>query len=208
MFQKAILSKKISLISIGLIIMAFCPAFQVLADSTFSDSKEYKQHTRANDLREKAKANAKASIVRQDVYAQPRDDYNDELDYLGYQINRLGKLIRALSKELNNQETYGGSTTVKVPPLISHPKNDAMVFPNASESSNQLAIYGPQGPTKKSVTLLMEYRLLVGGNPRLKLGKVEEEKDVIKAHIVTVDDSIVQTYIIDKTTGAWKAFYK
>lgn len=208
MILNTITIKWFVIISFSLIGWFALPVNFVLAESSFAESKEQIQHHRANELRKQAKANAKASIVREDVFSHTRGNYHDELDYLGYQINRLGKLIRALSKELNSSEGFGEYVSPQAPPIMADPKNDRMVFPNASGQSNPLSMYGPQGPTEKSVRLLMEYRLMMGGNPRLKLGDVEEEKDIIKAHVLTVDDSIVQTYIIDKKTGAWKAFYK
>ena len=48
-----------------------------------------------------------------------------------------------------------------------------------------------------------EDQLAAGGNARLKVGKVEVlDDDSIEAQIVTVDDSLVASYRIDRHTGA------
>ncbi|UCH74615.1 MAG: hypothetical protein JSU82_01810 [Rhodospirillales bacterium] len=52
------------------------------------------------------------------------------------------------------------------------------------------------------VTQRMEHWLAMRGNDRLKLGKVEAiDDDTITAEIVTVDDSLVQKFTIDRKTG-------
>ncbi len=52
------------------------------------------------------------------------------------------------------------------------------------------------------VRKMMERRLAWRGNDRLKVGKVEEKDDnVIVAEIVTVDDSLVERFEIDRATG-------
>ena len=49
---------------------------------------------------------------------------------------------------------------------------------------------------------MMERRLERGGNPNLKLGKVEErDKDTIVAEIVTKEGSLVERYKVDRHTG-------
>jgi len=204
--------KKIKVLKHAIVVSLFTILFSVpfhsaLAESSYVGTKEQVQHEKAEQLRRQAKANAKANLGYDDVITQNRQ-YQNDLDYLGYQINRLGKILRQISVELDTQHDRHGKIIPKTPPLITDPKNDSMVYSDSTDQKNQLSIYGPQGPTKKSVQLLIEYRLMVGGNPRLKLGKVEESKETVQANIVTVDDSIVQTYIIDKKTGAWKAVYK
>ncbi|MEG3620256.1 hypothetical protein V5T82_17460 [Magnetovibrio sp. PR-2] len=56
--------------------------------------------------------------------------------------------------------------------------------------------------TVEDVRANMEQRLQWRGNDRLKVGEVKDLDDkTIVAEIVTVDDSLVQTIQIDKTTG-------
>ncbi len=48
-----------------------------------------------------------------------------------------------------------------------------------------------------------EGQLAAGGNKRLKVGKVEALDDnTIEAQIVTVDGSLVESYKVDRHTGA------
>jgi len=52
------------------------------------------------------------------------------------------------------------------------------------------------------VKTLLEGRLIRRGNDRLKVGKVEQKDDnTIVAEIVTVDNSLVDRYEIDRKTG-------
>ena len=56
--------------------------------------------------------------------------------------------------------------------------------------------------TTDDVKARMERWLARGDNPRLKLGDVKEkDADTITADIVTVDNSLVQRFEIDRTTG-------
>ena len=67
-------------------------------------------------------------------------------------------------------------------------------------------IYGPKGPTLRSVRALLTYRLVLLGNDRLTTGRVYERDKRIIAEIVTVrEKAVVARYMIDKTTGTWVA---
>jgi hypothetical protein len=71
------------------------------------------------------------------------------------------------------------------------------------------AIYGMPG--RRSLDLSVEdveerfqARLEHHGNPRLKLGPVavsDDDEDTIMVDIVTVDDSLVQRWLVDRRTG-------
>jgi hypothetical protein len=66
------------------------------------------------------------------------------------------------------------------------------------------AVYGPKGPTLRSVRALLAYRLVLLGNDRLTAGRVYERDKRIIAEIVTVrEKALVARYMIDKATGAW-----
>ncbi len=59
--------------------------------------------------------------------------------------------------------------------------------------------------TVDDVRHFLEHRLARRGNKRLKLGEVKEaDEDTIIAEIVTVDDSLVQRFKIDRHTGRMK----
>lgn len=76
--------------------------------------------------------------------------------------------------------------------------------PDVPSPSYLTAIYGPDGPTVRSVKALLEYRLVVVGNPRLEAGKLTEDENGVVAEIVTKDGSLVEKCFIDKRTGLWK----
>jgi len=65
-------------------------------------------------------------------------------------------------------------------------------------------VYGPDGPTVKSVRLILEYRLMVAGNPRLKVGKVTEKGEAIRAQVVTIEGALVEEYDVIRKTGEWR----
>ncbi len=66
------------------------------------------------------------------------------------------------------------------------------------------AIYGPKGPTLRSVRALLTYRLVLLGNDRLTAGRVHERDKRIIAEVVTVKEkALVARFMIDKTTGIW-----
>lgn len=66
------------------------------------------------------------------------------------------------------------------------------------------AIYGPKGPTLRSVRALLTYRLVLLGNDRLTAGRVYERDKRIIAEVVTVrEKALVARYMINKTTGIW-----
>jgi hypothetical protein len=68
-------------------------------------------------------------------------------------------------------------------------------------------LYGPpaDGITVERTRAMLQGALAWHGNPRLKLGRVEEQnEDTIVAEILTVDDSLVQRLAIDRSTGAMR----
>lgn len=76
--------------------------------------------------------------------------------------------------------------------------------PGGAPLASVSSVYGPDGPTKKSVRLLLEYRLMVAGNPRLKIGEIVDHGDRVTAQVVTTDGSLVDEYVVDKKTGVWR----
>jgi hypothetical protein len=59
--------------------------------------------------------------------------------------------------------------------------------------------------TTDDVKTRIEHWLTWRGNPRLKVGEVKEkDADTITADIVTKDNSLVQRFIVDRHTGAFR----
>ncbi len=169
--------------------------FQVRAETLEHKTIEERRLERANTLRERAKENARAPLRYENVYGP---EYNRRYDFysLGQQIARLAALMQRLA------DTTGAERApdfVPVPP----PAWAGVAGPLAAPSQGVARVYGPEGPTEKSVRLLLEYRLMVAGNPRLRVGAVRENADKVTASVVTVDGSLVEKYTIDKKSGAW-----
>lgn len=116
------------------------------------------------------------------------------VDYwaLAQQIARLGAAIQSMA---------GAGAMPAVPPVVG---GLGMMPTEAGEGLDPVAsVYGPDGPTVKAVSLLLEYRLLVAGNPRLRIGKVSDEPGRIVAQVVTRDGSVVEEFVVDKKSGNW-----
>ncbi len=72
--------------------------------------------------------------------------------------------------------------------------------------------YGPGAQTNEALNLTTDdVKARIGrwlslrGNPRLKVGEVKEkDADTITADIVTKDNSLVQRFIVDRHTGAFR----
>lgn len=61
--------------------------------------------------------------------------------------------------------------------------------------------------TTDDVCHFLEHRLEVHGNDRLKVGEVQEvDDDTITAEVVTVDDSLVQRWRVDRHTGQMQPY--
>ena len=108
----------------------------------------------------------------------------DTIDFyaLSQQIARLGAYLQMLAQPL------------------APPAPPGLAVPGAPDAGG---MYGPHGPTAKSVRLILEYRLMVAGNPRLAVGQVREEADVVIAQVVTTDGALVEEYTVDKKSGVW-----
>ncbi|MCZ4282580.1 hypothetical protein O4H49_17460 [Kiloniella laminariae] len=162
---------------------------------TFSDeiTLEERQHLQAQQLREASKARAQSQLGYENIYRDPKDR---QIDYyaLTQQINILSNIVRALAEDQNSYSSTDGPTQ-SLPRALSVVRS-----PSGSEVES---VYGPTGPNEKAVRLLLEYQLMVNGNPRLKVGEISNEEGFIVADVITVDGSLVERYRIDKTTGIW-----
>ena len=155
--------------------------------------KERKQE-RADSLRERAKENARTGLGYGNVYTP---ELNRDIDFyaIGRQIERLGTILQSLAGP--------GETFIPMPLQGRTGLGETGTVPDTSVSPGVARVYGPDGPTAKSVRLMLEYRLMVAGNPRLAVGEVKAEDNRIIAHVVTIDGSLVEKYSIDKKSGIW-----
>ncbi len=152
--------------------------------------EDERDHEMANIIRERAVERSKRAL--QPEFYLYDDSQRREIDFysLSQQIDRLGAVIRqmgdaAARAKQSMQETSG------VMPYV-HP-------------GNFHRLYGPQGPTVRSVKALLEHRLVVAGNPRVKAGRVISDAETVTAEVVTAKEgALVEKFSIDKSTGIWK----
>lgn len=144
-------------------------------------------------VRLEAEAKAESKIGYPNVYDLYIGGSNTPADYytLSQQIARLAAFLQAYGQSLEGAGPAGLSAAVIPDRLI-------------GQGSGLEALYGPDGPTAKSVRVFLDYRLMVVGNPRLKVGSIREDADSVYAKIITADNSLVEEYIVDKKTGQWK----
>lgn len=155
-----------------------------------SDADDSNRTLQADQLRLQAKQRAERKLGYPDAYdltVGPADRRKDFIA-LSAQISRLADVVRALG-EMVDRPAEPGVLNLGLP-------GGALADP--------VAAYGPEGPTARSVRLILEYRLLVAGNSRLDVGKVTETGSAVMAEVMTKDGSLVETYAVDKKTGAWK----
>ncbi len=169
--------------------------FQARAEHPEHKTFEERRLERANILRERAKENARASLRSENVYG-PEYDRRYDFYSLGQQIARLAALMQRFADTAGAGQAPG---FVPVPP----PAWAGVAGSHAAPGADVAGVYGPEGPTEKSVRLLLQYRIMVAGNPRLRVGAVKEEADKVTASVVTADGSLVEEYTIDKKSGAW-----
>ena len=191
-FRSFVTGKKISLLG-G--IFLFLVQFVGYSTVTFSDeiSLKERQHLQALQLREAAKARAQSHLGYENIYRDPRDR---QIDYyaLNQQISHLSNIIKSLAESEQANKVYTS------PPSILPRSLNPVTAPQSIAKEN---IYGPSGPTEKAVRLLLEYQLMINGNERLQVGKIEEKEAFITAEVVTVEGSLVERYRIDKSNGSW-----
>lgn len=136
-----------------------------------------------------AESKAQTKIGYPDVYDLYVGGGNAPIDFnaLSLQISRLAALMRAYGQSLGN-----------INPQSTLPD------PLVGQATGVQSLYGPDGPTIESVRVFLNYRLMVAGNSRLKVGAISEDAHNVYAKIVTTDNSLVEEYVVDKQTGQWK----
>ncbi len=183
-----------SIVAASAVLAAFVIASPVAVQA--SDKKEKssaeRRHDRARILRERSTDAARSRTGYPSVYGPITTTDPDTYYVLSLQIERLAGMIQALRRaEAQRKTAPAGLGGLPASPVTT-PLLDVKT------------VYGPAGPTEKSVRLLLEYRLMIAGNPRLKIGRIADDGDAIAAQVVTVDGSIVEEYRVIKQTGVWQ----
>jgi len=151
-----------------------------------SQNLQEQNFQRADYFRERAQYNAQSQLGYPFIPYQT--GRSDSVDYvaLTHQIQVLAAQLQALAAEAARLEQAQNNA---IPGLE---------LPNGGQGA-----YGPEGPTENSVGVLLEYRLLVSGNPRLKAGSIRDEGENIRAQIVTEEGALVDEYLVNKQDGVW-----
>ncbi len=131
--------------------------------------------------------------------AENKSDPADTVDLnaIKEHLRRLGEAIsRALAEAARSVDPKPGGTP---------PRDGGLGGLAPDVGPGELRdVYGPGGPTVRSVRALLQYRLVLLGNQRLKAGRVYERDERIIAEVVTArEGALVARYMINKTTGAW-----
>jgi hypothetical protein len=170
------------------------------ADSEGSKSANERHHQRADRLRERAQARTRSRLGHAPAFGSVTTVDPDYYYALTLQIKRLAGMVQTLRHAEARRARSGDGFQPGVPNALGlgSPTSAAVA------KANIQAIYGPEGPTEKSVRLLLEYRLLVAGNLRLRVGKITDEDAIVTAQVVTAEGPLVEEFAVDKKTGIWK----
>lgn len=169
----------------------------VFADDPKGPDKHEREQIKADEYRRRSVFNSRIDLEYPNIYQYPADR---SVDYrsLSDQIHRLSELLKKLEREEGRTGDTGERFIPTAPPKVL----DSV--PPGGYKDDLSYIYGPEGPTVRSVRILLEYHLLVMGNTRLKVGDITDEIQYIRARVMTIDNSPVEEYRIDKKTGIWK----
>jgi len=150
-----------------------------------NNNTDIQNYKRADYYRQRAQANAQSNLNY--PFLPFQTGRSESVDYvaLTHQIQVLAAQLQALAAEAARLEQEQN----KIPGLE---------LPNNGQGA-----YGPDGPTEKSVGVLLDYQLMISGNPRLKAGEVKDEGENIRAKIVTEDGALVDEYLVNKINGVW-----
>jgi len=185
-----------------LISVWICIPNNIRADQVNSVHQDAAKSYKAERLRIRSAERAGANIGYQPIY---QERINSTVDYraLSDQIHRLGLLIRQIDRRLNNTETVLGENLTIITPFLGRVGLSTEEDTILGESFSIERVYGPNGVTEKSVRLLLEYRLLLTGNPRLKVGKIAVNENHFTIQVVTQEQSVVEEYQVDRKNGKW-----
>lgn len=151
--------------------------------------KGERQAVHSNIIRERAKANAQANLNYDYVYNNAGVSYQV---LLGQQISQLASMTSSLANQIarqaNSDPAYG--------PQLS-------IAPVVNSSTHVTNIYGPTGVNVKTVRTLLNYRLMIAGNPNIKVGKIHDKDKYVLVELVTLNGSLVGKYQVSKQNGQW-----
>lgn len=131
---------------------------------------------------------------------EPKSD--KDYDALSAQIQQLSQLIHAM-QDSEPKPTISPASNPLLTPLSISSVPPETVAAGATAMSRLTATYGPGGVTVDSVSLVLDYRLLLTGNPHLRAGDIRDGAADIHATVVTANGSKVEEFRIDKTSGEW-----
>lgn len=115
---------------------------------------------------------------------------------LSAQLRRLGELIR----QMGDAAARTAQDLARCDPARA---GTASIAPEVA-ASERAALYGPEGPTERSVRALLEHRLVVLGNARLRAGRVAASAKGVVADVVTAKEgALVERFVVDRETGRW-----
>jgi len=151
--------------------------------------KGERQAIHSNIVRERAKANAQTNLNYEYVYNNSGIS-NQVL--LGQQIAQLASMTSSLANQIAQQ----ASSDLVYGPQLS-------IAPVVNSSTPVTNIYGPTGVNVKTVRTLLNYRLMIAGNPNIKAGKVHDNAKYVLVELVTLNGSLVGKYQVSKENGQW-----
>ena len=167
--------------------VACAPSFASADDRSPAERRQ----DRADKIRERAKIGARVDLGYEDVFPSSSRNYYDPY-LLSLQVARLSAMIRQLADSAAGRPA-GGLLPVAPPGLRPTVEGDEVA-----------AMYGPKGPTVESVKLLLDYYLMVAGNPRLAAGSVRDAGESVVARVVAKEGgAVVEEYAVNKKTGVW-----
>ncbi len=162
-------------------------------------SFQERQHERADNLRRRSKAAARMHLGYP-YYGGDSDRPGPDYSALSHQISRLAAMLRRMAEEDAARSVAPQGGYIPAGPPVGR---DGLPGVPGQVAVKGLDIYGPAGPSERSVRLLLDYKLLLVGNPRLQVGDIKDEGETILASVVTTDGSLVEQYRVNKSTGVW-----
>jgi hypothetical protein len=124
---------------------------------------------------------------------------NDSLD-----MESLRERLRVLGEALRSAIEDASRAIKRDDDPLAGGTGDLSALAPRMDGRDPRSIYGPKGPSIRSVQALLNYRLVLLGNDRLAAGRIYERDGRIIAEVVTrKENALVTRYMINKETGVW-----
>jgi hypothetical protein len=124
---------------------------------------------------------------------------NDSLD-----MESLRERLRVLGEALRSAIEDASRAIKRDDDPLAAGTGDLGALAPRMDGRDPRSIYGPKGPSIRSVKALLNYRLVLLGNDRLTAGRIHERDGRIIAEVVTrKEQALVTRYMINKETGVW-----